>query len=70
MSTAFLNISNNWLLDTATHFFLPKAFHDSSATFTTVDFDCMVCLKKSRLKKLSILPEVHTDHRKNLVPKM
>ena len=49
MSTA-LNISNNWLSHTASHF-LPKVFHDGSAKFTTRNFECMVCLKKFTLKK-------------------
>ena len=30
---------------------LAKAFHDGTATFTTGDFECMMCLKKFSLKK-------------------
>ena len=48
---SFLNISNNWLLHIATHLFT-KSVSGRSAKFTTGDFECMVCLKKSTLKKI------------------
>ena len=46
---SFLNISNKSLLHIATHLFT-KSVSCPSAKFTTGDFECMVCLKKSTLK--------------------
>ena len=55
MGTALMSVTID-CLHTATHLF-PKFFHDGSATFTTGDFECMVCLKKFTLQKSTLISQ-------------